>query len=457
MEAANVESVCCKYGNDTKLEVELKSSSRLFIVHHDVKIGRQGMRMENDSIRLKLITEILKADNHVFIDDFHSMTASIGFNAKNNIFDIVFDEINLNSPRIFWVTYDILQDGFLSQHTRTGFTMKEIIRKVTNKDCFQSLPSVLRNSRQIADLLSSLRKLRLEHEKRLLEVYKKDSSMIDKMPSEKDYENFYSFMSLDQEIGHFIHGPKPNLYLLSSHWSNGNAVITKVREILKVEILKLDLTDTAIIVDQKIAAHKGPVQVKVTQQTDGIRISSVNPNNIRPELPEDMINWKEECENIISDFSSSNSSAKKSNFVVHHFNETFSAEWPAVIGIVEFSRRVFSEENWVGMTTLNVLPNEDDMMDQLLSKIYITASRARVYFCLILIIRDLDIYIDTKWHFNNLKPDDLDPEGVQKTRVEIREEFSKLHEMLSNHMTIEGVYICKTKTDRRMVPANTKQ
>jgi hypothetical protein len=171
-----------------------------------------------------------------------------------------------------------------------------------------------------------------------------------------------------------------------------------------------------------------------------------------------VINWKGECEELLRDPSLNFPTTKKSSFTVHHFDETFSAEWPAVIGIVEFSRRMFSKENSILCVPGNVLSNSEDMMDQLLSKIYITASRARVYCCLILIVRDFDIYHETKRcqylsHSEATNPETrsrLASDSVKKTLDKARGEFLKLFQTLCSHMIIQGHYICTTETDKRM-------
>ena len=452
LETANVKSVLYEYINEALLEIE--TQSRVFIVYYKGDFVKGAIRIDA-FYRLKSVTAILKTDYHVFLDDFHGLTAGMRYNPTKDIYSIVFNELNSTSPRLFWVTYDILQDGFLTRYLRTSFRMREVMNNVNNKDCFQSLPNVLRNSRQIADLLSNIRTLRLENEKQILSEYQdKPSDSVTKnayhIPTDAEFETFFSYMSLEQEIGHYIHGPKPVLYNLGSKWSNTNAITAKACEILAAELSKLGSGDVAIVVDRNITIEQR-FEVFTSQASEGLMIKSIFPNHIRPEHPDDAINWKEECEKVISslDLSSSN----ELNVSVHNFDETFSAEWPAVIGIVEFSRRMFCPQNWLSTSPGHVMSNSEDMMDQLFSKLYITVSRARVYCCLIFIMRDVDIYLDWKRHADSFKKDKEDEsvsDQMNRTTDEFIISFSNLDKTLMNHMALEGKYYCTSENDNRM-------
>ena len=419
LETANVSSVLYENVNEALLKTE--TESRVFIVHYKGDFVRGKLEV-NESYRLKSITAILKTDYHVFLDDFHGLTAGMERNSAYDLYKIVFTELNSSSPRLFWVTYDILQDGYSTQHNRTCFTMRDVMKNVKDEECFQCLPNVLRNSRQIADLLSSIRALRLENErKELLKYHDVNSSRtlatMD-MPTKEHFETFYKYMALNQEIGHYIHGPKPVRYHLATPWSNKLAKTAKVSEILTAELSKLGSTDVAIVVNRNITLRK---------------IKNEN---------EDDIDWKEECEKTIIGLDSPSQAS------IHNFDETFSAEWPAVICIVEFSRWMFCHENKVTGSALNELSNQDDTMDQLLSKLYITVSRARVYCCLILVTRDLGIFICSERMSQLGKGNTATVMETAKNAV--LESFSKLESTLSKNMVNEGNYKCRSESDEEM-------
>ena len=432
--------------HEDKTLLELSKEFKLLIVYfkgHCMKTTATG---KNIISSVQMISTILKKNWHIFIDDFHSLTSEMGFNSLKEINEIVFNGLNSNSLTLFWVTYDVLQDGFYTQYTRTCSTMRKVMQSVIDKDCFVSLPTCLRNSRQIAGVLSSLRKLRMDNEKRQKSTDRTSFTI----PSEEEFKEFHRYLALDQEIGHYIHGPKPVLFRLESPWSNKEAIIAKTREILKAQLLKLISSNVSIVVSR----NKAVIEIETVQFADysSVRFSSINPrsNDLRPEHPDDEINWKDECEKLLSELNVSSSSEPKCS--TFHFDETFSAEWPAVIGIVEFSRQMFSSKNWQSVTV--DLSNTDDVMDQLLSKIYITASRARVYCCLILIIRDWCSYIDWKYHADawkaDLKPGDKVSDIINRLDESECSSYNSLVETLSEHMTLKAIYRCETESDRNM-------
>ena len=457
LETANVSSVLYENVNEALLEIETRS--RVFIVHCKGHFVRGKLEVD-DSYRLESITTILKTDYHVFLDDFHGLTAGMGYNPTKDLYSIVFTELNSISPRLFWVTYDILQDGFLPRYLRTSFRMREVLNNVKNKDCFQCLPNVLRNSRQIADLLSSIRMLRVDNEKQILLEYQDErdraSVHVYDIPTDEEFETFFSYMSLKQEIGHYIHGPKPVLYHLASHWSNTAVITAKAREILAAELSKLGSGNVAIVVDRNIPVERNS-KVVTSQGSEGatIKLNNISPNRIRPEHSDDAINWKKECAKVLSSLDSS--SAKELNVSVHNFDETFSAEWPAVIGIVEISRRMFCSQNWLPFSPGHVMSNTEDIMDQLLSKLYITVSRARAYCSVIFIMRDIDIYLDWKRHANSTKKsyteDKLVSDSVKRTKDDALISFSNLFKTLEDHMVVEGDYNCRSQFESNKMHA----
>ena len=240
------------------------------------------------------------------------------------------------------------------------------------------------------------------------------------MPTEEHFETFYKYMALNQEIGHYIHGPKPVRYHLLTPWSNKLAITAKVSEILTAELSKLGSTDVAIVVNRNITLRK------------------IEKEN------EDDIDWKEECEKTISGLDSPSQAS------ILNFDETFSAEWPAVICIVEFSRGMFCHENKVIGSALNELSNDDDTMDQLLSKLYITVSRARVYCCLILVTRDLGMYIRSKRIRMSQLGKGNTATVMETAKNAVLESFSKLESTLSKHMVNKGNYNCRSESDEVM-------
>lgn len=105
----------------------------------------------------------------------------------------------------------------------------------------------------------------------------------------------------------------------------------------------------------------------------------------------------------------------------------------------------------------DVISNSESLIDQLLSKIYITASRARVHCCLILIMRDIDIYTRFKREmdvFYVLNPG-LTTELAEwnKTKKRVKEEFEEIINTLNSHMTSNGNYTCLSEYATAMTPS----
>ena len=298
----------------------------------------------------------------------------------------------------------------------------------------------------------------MENEKQILLEYQDErgraSVHANHIPTDKEFETFFSYMSLEQETGHYIHGPKPVLYNLASHWSNTAVITAKAREILAAELSKLGSGNVAIVVDRNITVERRS-EVVTSQGSEGVTINNIFPNRIRPEHPDDAINWKKECEKVLSSLDSS--SAKELNVSVHNFDETFSAEWPAVIGIVEISRRMFCSQNWLPFSPGHVMSNTEDMMDQLLSKLYITVSRARAYCSVIFIMRDVDIYLDWKRCANFTKKryqeDKFVSDSVNRTKDDTLISFSNLFNTLNDHMAVEGQYHCRSEFESNKMHA----
>ena len=452
LEKADICSVIYDHVNDAIFEIE--TESRVFIVHFKVVVIDRKL-MIDESYRLQSISTIANTDHHILMDDFHGLTAGIGFNKTKEISEIIFTELQSPSRRLFWVTYDILQDGFLNQHVRSSFRMREVVENLTDESCFQSLPAVLRNCRQIADLLSSLRELRLENEKAVLAKVKNSqssSSIVEKLPSEEDFQNFYRLLSLRQEVGHYIHGPKPILYTLISSWSNKTAILDKTLKILNGQLNKLASVPVSIVVSRNFSVKQDNVFSFPSSQ--GIR-TSLCPRR-EPENPMDDIDWKNECEeHIKAGLHHSQDNPLSGDVSINYFDETFSAEWPAVIGIIEFSKEMFTSNNWISTNDVHSMSNSDSMIDQLLSKIYITVSRARVYCCLILIIRDIETYPHTKMKQSNFEKSrsgpilmsDIWSECADEVRDELNE---KLLYPLNDKMTVSGQFMCKSKNSIEM-------
>ena len=453
LKTADVTSIIINDQNVDDTNFKQETKLRLFFFYFK-KSFHKGVPLFNDSAMIKSVSRILETGYHIFMDDFHGLTEGMGYNGTKDLYDIAFTELRSASNRTFWVTYDILQYGFMTEPIRSSCKMREVVNNV-DKNSFKSLSAVLRNSHQLADLLSSLRKLRLENEKAYLKIVRESSSPLNRVPpSDEEFQKFYGHLSLNQETGHFIHGPKPQLYMLCTQWSNTAAIVKKTKEILKEQILRLRSTKTSIIVDRTILLHqRGPLNAAPTEEDERARRRYAY--GCRPEYSDDEVNWESECENLLKSMNHSVSSAgNETDISVNYFDETFSAEWPAVIGIVEFSRRMFCRENMVSVNVGNVLCNSETMFDQLLSKIYITVSRARVYCCLILIMRDLDVYIRIKKDMDTMY---FSTPGltttlaeINKTKGRVGKDIVELENCLCSHMLCCENYSCQSETATEM-------
>ena len=330
----------------------------------------------------------------------------------------------------------------------------EAVNKEVYKDCFQTLSAVLRNSHQLADLLSSVRSLRSKKEREFSKMVRESDHLLNDVPlTDEELQR----LSLNQETGHFIHGPKPELYMLCTLWSNPTAIVTKTKEILKEQILRLRSTKYSIIVDRTtFLRQRRPLNAAPLEKDEREK----SPYKARTEYLEDEVDWKSECENLLENMNQSDSSVGNETISVNYFDETFSAEWPAVIGIVEFSRRMFCNENFVDFNVPDVISNSESVIDQLLSKIYITVSRARVYCCLILIIRDLDVYVNVRrfWDGMYLPSPGITTESAEmrKTWENIDKDFSEVEDCLKSHMVSCEKYGCQSENATTMTSSKIR-
>ena len=358
---------------DKLTDSHLTSGCSVHIIYHEDKKLRDDW---DNPRRLTSLDIALKADYHVFLDDFHNYTE--GSPSGRLIVDRVFSEFNSPSSKVFWVTYDQIQDGYTSKHDRSSFFMRKIISNVPI-ECFMSLSANLRNTFEIASLLAEIRIHRMNHEKEYIATRRHDND--DTTFSEEEYKTFHDVMSLDQTVGHYIHGPMPKLFSVFDFESNITVIIKQVAECLRTELIKLGQLDK--------------VDIAVVVNFDRVFVKGNDDQKSERELfyKNDQIKWRELCNDVIDGIDANSSTKLRAS--VHFFDETLSAEWPAVIGIVEMSKTMYDDH--ISFLVGNTMTNSHDIMDKLLARLYITVSRARVYCSIILVLRDMDRIMDINW------------------------------------------------------------
>ena len=199
---------------------------------------------------------------------------------------------------------------------------------------------------------------------------------------------------IEQQPGHFIHSPKGNFKFLNSFTHNGLAINKFVKEAVSKELIKLENTDLAIIVadDRLLASEEGFFNHQDPSCTD-LGEHMLRNRQPRPEL---ITHWEQICKDATSDFfaspHSTNDSRRKNCINVMSYEDSFSAEWPAVIGILEWSFPMVLHKNFTSEDSIEEVLAE--WYDQLLARMYITVSRARVYCSVIIIMRDIESFIN---------------------------------------------------------------
>ena len=395
---------------DKLTDSHLTSDCSVHIIYHENKKVRDDW---DNPRRLTSLDIVLKADYHVFLDDFHNYTE--GSPSGRLIVDRVFSEFNSPSSKVFWVTYDQLQDGYTSKHDRSSFFMRKIISNVPI-ECFMSLSANLRNTFEIASLLAEIRIQRMGHEKEYIATrrhYNDDTKF-----SEEEYKRFHDVMSLDQTAGHYIHGPMPKLFSLVDNESNKPFIIKQVAECLRSELTRLGQLDK--------------VDIAVVVNFDRVSVKGNHDKKTERFYKNDQIKWRELCNDVIDGIDANSSTKLKAS--VHFFDETLSAEWPAVIGIVEMSKAMY--DDFIHCSSGNTMANSSDIMDKLLARLYITVSRARVYCSIILVLRDLKRVVDVNWGLQSLEvPFAADVED--KTNARFLASIVDLSKVLKKHMIHE--------------------
>ena len=318
----------------------------------------------NEKDRCSSLTTLLRSDCHIFIDDFHGLTTGVGDRA-----DIIFGKVlsefesNSRSQRKFWIANDNSQRGYLYDFTKKHKKVEDLISRL-NPNVVIQLSDNLRNTYEIAQILTEIRKTRSFN----FESLNKGVKFIDQQP------------------GHFIHGPKGSLLFLKSFTLNTELTRIKVKEWILEELEKLKNTDVAIIVndDRLLASDKG---FKRQEPTYTSYIHHVQKSNF---YRSDIIDWEELCKDTVKYFSAQKERGKNRIDIIPYEN-TFSAEWPAIIGILEWTLPNCGMRKFTSESSIEELLAE--WYDELLTRMYITASRARVYCSIIIVLRDVDHFV----------------------------------------------------------------
>ena len=346
----------------------------------DMKVA-EGLFIVDEDDRKNSLWKALESTNHIFIDDFHSFVAGMKRPTSEEIMKKVAYELNSSSQRVFWVCNDVFQDGHLDETYNVLFFLdKEVnfIMKHTGTKSLINLSANMRNSYEITGILSSIRGLREELENTQV--------IIKGLQKERIPPDFL----IRQKHGHHIHGPKPNLKIIFSNKSSQAEIIALVEGHLTDELNKLSNSQVAIIVNEnKKLSLNG---------SDTMKIHHLNLSfkDIADDKGKDSINWRRVCKKVISD------KFNNRKIKIYDCPETMSREWPAVIGIIEYSQAMWRFK----MSPQSLETDIVAIFDQILSRMYITVSRARAYCSIILIIRDTNGYDDYVKSLSSLKRND---------------------------------------------------
>ena len=318
----------------------------------------------NEKDRCSSLTLLLKSDYHIFIDDFHGFTTGIGSKTDREFKQVLAEfESKSRSRRTFWIVNDILQQGFLYDYTKKHKNVKEFLSRL-NPDSIRELSDNLRNSYEITHMLSEIKNMR---------------------------SNPANTMFIEQQPGHFIHGPKGNLHFMHSLTPNGLVIKKLVIEVILKELKKLKNTDLAIIVaDDRLLASDSEERVNLQDPLYTHYMAHLGRNN-QP-TPDSITHWEQICKDITSDFLASPHSRRKNRINVISYEDSFSAEWPAVIGILEWGFPEVLNKTFTSEDSIEEMMAE--WYDQLLARMYITVSRARVYCSVIIIMKHVQSFIN---------------------------------------------------------------
>ena len=364
-----------------------------------------------------LLTTELNSERHIFVDDLQSFGIDPAFEDSEPLLKLISDKLNCKehtrqiNDRFVWFGYDELQCGMGSygEILRVSYKMKYLLENLKEFKMV-SLPSNLRNTFEISCLLNDLRNKRLIMEREYIQKTQYNESQL--ISSECE-EIFLKSLAVSQSEGHFIHGPCPVFHIIHGKTANTSLFVKAFKGIVKNEISRIvSLVATA---DKDTHEQKGSGLVFISDRsfqdhasatTRPIQWHSVSSGgfmryNRTQGIPykwptTGYIDWSKEFRCVVDSLQIVNTD----DVEFLNLDASFSVEYPAAIAVVDFNAEMWKFlEN---TRSTNSLSSRYDLFDQLMTKLYLAASRARVYSSVILVMRDITSFLGTYSQISHL-------------------------------------------------------
>ena len=376
---------------------------KVFILNiEDYKFNRGGFVNVCAEGRIMTFCQILCLDSHIFIDDFHAFDFAFRYYPKGSIFadlqkngynycdfwEVALAELRENSKKTFWICYDSLQTTFHGNFEQQLGS----IEKWESENTVLKLSANLRNSYEIADFIWFLRQQRLDNiEDCLIQGY---------LMAKSNDRNLKPF-DVEQEIGHFIHGPSPRTNWVDLHGRGVDRSEYLVNFLINEVVNILNCQKVAVVHDDYGDPVKNYNETFETEPPDELK------QRLEKMAAIDPIKLDEICqrakETVNSEFKDC-----KMDLKVFHMDEVVSAEWPAVIGILkvhekynialdlehnEFTRGFYK---FIDKPLHYEVIAKQDPIDRLLAKMNAIVSRARSYCVLICVFDEEEPFLEYK-------------------------------------------------------------
>ena len=401
-------------------EGDIVDQNKVFIQNiEDYEYNKLGLVNHCAMVRLSKLYESFAIDAHIFIDDFHAFDFAFSYyphyfslgkeEGYESLWEYTLAQLMKNSEKTFWLCYDTLQSTSYSCFDQQIGS----IEKCESNNTIFKLSANLRNSYEIARFLRYLRKERLTNIQSSI-IYANFMA---------NYDLRFKPFDVEQDIGHYIHGPTPRIEWVDLH-GMGNEKSEHLVNILTNEVANILSCDKIALIHDD---YGDPVKNLEKFCVDKESTSESTKRYLQNLAAIDPLKLDEICqeakEKIKSEFEDCRTDLK-----VLHMDEVISTEWPAVVAIIKvfekFNIALDLEHDEIMQKHHNLMNQpfhyefraKQDPIDRLIAKMNAIISRGRAYCVLICVIDEEKPIVNT--HVNKIEKNDPNEECINAAVLE---------------------------------------
>ena len=354
----------------------------------DFHFNRMGFVNEWAKTRLKKLYETFEVNAHIFIDDFHAFDFAFSYypygldsalkEGCNNLWEYTLLQLKKSSKKTFWICYDSLQASFYGSFEQ----QQGRIETFESNHTVLKLSANLRNSFETAKFIWFLRNKRLEN----------IGDCIGLCKSVLNSKDRYKPFDVEQDIGHYIHGPTPRLHWIDLYGRRDkseylvNFLTNEIANILsceKVALIHDDYGDPVDLLRELCEFLPEPAEhykkrLKQLSAIDPLRLDEI---------------CEKAKETIHTEFKDC-----RMDLQVIHMDRVGSAEWPAIIGMIKLNEKcnialdlehkeeMHNFHKFINNPMKHEVHAKQDSFDRLLAKMNAIVTRGRVFSALICVI-----------------------------------------------------------------------